>query len=175
MRRNGCPKLRFWRVRFFSAPLRFALKTPESLNGAEKKRTLQKMPFWTTVSPHDAFRLLRSFGAPQESSAKRKFSGIDIPKASRGHLGRRPGLKALVGPSQHCQGKEKQHKHKLFGPDFPRTFLTLTPGCPGVKKFLPTTGAAGKTHFLVRTSTIFGADVHDPKGCRKTLYKKSLR
>ena len=22
---------------------------------------------------------------------------------------------------------------------------------------------------------IFGADVHDPKGCRKTLYKKSLR
>ena len=32
-----------------------------------------------------------------------------------------------------------------------------------------------KTHFLVRTSTIFGPDVHDPKGCRKTLYKKSLR
>ena len=32
-----------------------------------------------------------------------------------------------------------------------------------------------KTHFLVRTSTIFGADVHDPKGSRKTLYKKSSR
>ena len=31
-----------------------------------------------------------------------------------------------------------------------------------------------KTHFLVRTSTIFGADVHDPKGCRKTLYKKTF-
>ena len=30
------------------------------------------------------------------------------------------------------------------------------------------------THFLVRTSTIFGADVHDPKGCRKTLYKKKV-
>ena len=44
-------------------------------------------------------------------------------------------------------GKKKQHKHKLFGPDFPRTFLTLTPGCPGVKKFLPTTGAAGKNTF----------------------------
>ena len=44
-------------------------------------------------------------------------------------------------------GKKKQHKHKLFGPDFPRTFLTLTPGCPGVKKFLPTTGAAGKHTF----------------------------
>ena len=46
-----------------------------------------------------------------------------------------------------CSGKEKQHKHKLFGPDFPRTFLTLTPGCPGVEKFLPTTGAAGKRSF----------------------------
>ena len=33
--------------------------------------------------------------------------------------------------------------HKLFGPDFP----TLTPECPGVKKFLPTTGAAGKCTF----------------------------
>ena len=32
-----------------------------------------------------------------------------------------------------------------------------------------------KAHILVRTSTIFGADVHDPKGCWKTLYKKSLR
>ena len=29
-----------------------------------------------------------------------------------------------------------------------------------------------KTHLLVRASTIFCADVHDPKGCRKTLYKK---
>ena len=44
-------------------------------------------------------------------------------------------------------GKKKQHKHKLFGPDFPRTFLTLTPECPGVEKFLPTTGAAGKRTF----------------------------
>ena len=44
-------------------------------------------------------------------------------------------------------GMKKQHKHKLFGPDFTGTFLTLTPGCPGVKKFLPTTGAAGKRTF----------------------------
>ena len=29
------------------------LKT--NLKGAEKKRTLSKTPFWTTVSPHDAF------------------------------------------------------------------------------------------------------------------------
>ena len=44
-------------------------------------------------------------------------------------------------------GKKKQHKHKRFSPNFPRTFLTLTPGCPGVKKFLPTTGATGKRTF----------------------------
>ena len=45
-----------WRVRFFSAPLRFALKTSENLEGAEKKRTIQKHPFGqpflrTTTSP----------------------------------------------------------------------------------------------------------------------------
>ena len=77
--------------------------------------------------------------------------------------------------NKHLSGKKKRHKHKLFGPDFPRTFLTLTPGRPWVKKFLRVTGAAEKAHFWVRTSTIFGADVHDPKGSRKTLCKKSLR
>ena len=55
--------------------------------------------------------------------------------------------------------EEKQHQHNFFGPDFPRRFLTLTPGCPGVKKFLPFTGAAekrtswrGRPRFSVRTS-----------------------
>ena len=49
MRRNGCPKGCFWRVRFFSVPLRVFttlqafLRT--SLKGAEKKRTLQTHPF----------------------------------------------------------------------------------------------------------------------------------
>ena len=59
----------------------------------------------------------------------------------------------------HFSGKKKQHKHKLFGPDFPRTFLTLTPGRPWVKKFLPITGAAekrtfwcGRPRFSARTS-----------------------
>ena len=61
VRRNGCPKGCFWRVRFFSAPLSFALKKkqtkcPEDLKGAEEKRTLQKRPFGqpflrTTPSP----------------------------------------------------------------------------------------------------------------------------
>ena len=53
----------------------------------------------------------------------------------------------ILSAPQLKSGKKKQHKHKFFGPDFPRTFLTLTPGCPGVKKFLPTTGAAGKRTF----------------------------
>ena len=54
--RNGCPKGFFWRVRFLSVLFRFALKIPENLQGAEKKRTLQKHPFGqlflrTTPSP----------------------------------------------------------------------------------------------------------------------------
>ena len=59
VRRNDCPKGRFWRVRFFSAPLGLLLKRlkgPENLKGAEKRRTLQKRPFGqpflrTTPSP----------------------------------------------------------------------------------------------------------------------------
>ena len=45
----------------------------------------------------------------------------------------------------------------------------LTPGCLGFEKFLCSVGAAGKPHFLVRTCTIFGLDIHDPKGSRKTM------
>ena len=64
---------------------------------------------------------------------------------------REPSSKTGLLESPSCplpfSGKKKQHKHKLIGPDFPRTFLTLTPGCPGLKKFLPTTGAAGKPTF----------------------------
>ena len=63
------------------------------------------------------------------------------------------------GEGKTCCRSKKQHKHKLFGPDFPRTFLTLTPGRPWVKKFLPITGAAekrtfwcGRPRFLARTS-----------------------
>ena len=50
VRRNGCPKGCFWRVRFFFAPLSFFFQDISgvlraNLKGAEKKRTLQKHPF----------------------------------------------------------------------------------------------------------------------------------
>ena len=58
-------------------------------------------------------------------------------------------------------------------PNFLRTFPTLTPRCPGVERFLHPLGPR-KMHFLVRRSMIFGADVHDPKGSRKTLSRKGV-
>ena len=69
--------------------------------------------------------------------------------------------------------EEKQHKHKLSGPDFLRTFLTLTPRM-GSKSFSPSQGRR-KTPLLGCGHPRFSAaDVHDPKGSRKTLYKKTL-
>ena len=77
-----------------------------------------------------------------------------------------PRIWMLLSCEPKETGKTKQHRHKLFGRDFPRTFLTLPPECPGVKEFLPI-GARTKPYFLGRTSMIFGADVHDLKGFRK--------
>ena len=59
VQRNG-PKGCFWRVRFFSAPLRFSSVLRANVKGAEKKRTLQKQPFLDDC--FSARRLLRSFG-----------------------------------------------------------------------------------------------------------------
>ena len=50
----------------------------------------------------------------------------------------------LFNPPFQDSEEKKQHKHELFGPDLPRTFLTLTPGCPWVKRFLPIIRAAEK-------------------------------
>ena len=61
-----------------------------------------------------------------------------------------------------------------FHPNFLRTFPTLTPGCPGVKNFSLSEGPQENGIFWCGTSTIFGADVHDPKGSRNTWYRKSL-
>ena len=62
-------------------PLRFALATHENLKEAERKRTLQKPPFWTTVSPHDAF------AAPLERSEElpnRNCFGINLGRTPTG-------------------------------------------------------------------------------------------
>ena len=63
VRRNGRPKV-FLESPFFSAPLRFALKTFENLKGQRRnglsENTLLDGPF-------SARRLLRSFGAPPKS------------------------------------------------------------------------------------------------------------
>ena len=50
-----------------------------------------------------------------------------------------------------------------FPADIPDPYAQMPRG----RKVSPRHRGRRKTHFLVRTSTIFGADVHDPKGCRK--------
>ena len=62
-----------------------------------------------------------------------------------------------------CSGKKHNININFFGPNFLRTFLTLTRGCPGGKEFLPTIGAAGNTPFGADVHD-FGANVHDLKG-----------
>ena len=70
------------------------------------------------------------------------------------------------------QGREKQCKHKLFRPDFPRTFLILTPDAHWSKIVSPPP--------VPQANKLLGADVHDflcgcpwPEGCQKTtLYKE---
>ena len=59
--RNGCPKGCYWRVRFFSALLRFALRTPETLR-EQGRNGLSKNTLWD--NRFSARRLLRYFGAP---------------------------------------------------------------------------------------------------------------
>ena len=77
---NGCLKGCFWRVRCFSAHLRFSGVLRANFKGAEKKRTLQK-PFWTTVSPHDAFST--PLVHPQMSFFPGDFESAKMPQISR--------------------------------------------------------------------------------------------
>ena len=71
VRRNGCPKGCFWRVRFFSLPLRSPGVLRANLKGAEKnglsKNTLLDNRFSARLL------LLRSFGAPPI------FSELELP------------------------------------------------------------------------------------------------
>ena len=52
-----------------------------------------------------------------------------------------------------------------FWPGFPADIPDPCARMPRGQKVSPHHRGRRKTHFLVRTSTIFGADVHDPKGC----------
>ena len=71
MRGNGRPKGCFWRVCFFSAPVRFALKMFwKPLVGREETDS-PKHPFGRPFLP--ARRLLRSFGIPPNVSPCRKI------------------------------------------------------------------------------------------------------
>ena len=64
----GC----FWRVRFFSAPLRFSSIVRANLKGAERKRTLQNTLLDDRFS---ARRLLRSFGRANEHRKRAEYFG----------------------------------------------------------------------------------------------------
>ena len=68
--------------------------------------------------------------------------------------------------------EEKQHKTRTSWSELPADIPDPYARMPGVKEFLPITGVAEKTYFLVRMSMIFGADVHDPNSSRKTLSRK---
>ena len=60
VRRNGCPKGCFWRVRFFSAPLRFSGVKEQTLRGQRRNGLSRNILLDKRFS---ARRLLRSFGA----------------------------------------------------------------------------------------------------------------
>ena len=81
VQRNGRPKGCFWRVRFFSAPLRFALTTPENLKSRVRKRgLLEKGSFQKSPLSRDSreFRDSRDSKEPPDCGRQRR-----IPPFSR--------------------------------------------------------------------------------------------
>ena len=86
-RRKRCretrPKWCFWRVRFFSAPLRFVLKTPENIRGKRNR-------FSKNTLLDDRFSLHDAFSAPLSRSV---LSGTESRIANRTMPGNRgPGI-----------------------------------------------------------------------------------
>ena len=103
VRRNGCPKGCFWRVRFFSAPLRFAPKTPENFMDDR---------FF-------ARRLLRPFGA-RKITQKSKFSR-ELQNRPDSHLPARDPQKTKtnihkIAPPRPLRGAPKRNKPTQFAP-----------------------------------------------------------
>ena len=94
---------------------------------------------WTSKSAFGS--VLRNWGALRSAL---KGSG----KNSRGStFGGFLVLTSLEGRETLIREEKTNININFFGPDFPQTFLTLEPGCPGVKTFLPITRAAGKRTF----------------------------
>ena len=73
--------------------------------------------------------------------------------------------------------KTKRHKHKIFGPVFCRLSWPLHLDAQGQKVCLhyPGPASAGTRAVWCGRPRFFGADIHDPKNFRKTLYKTCLR
>ena len=92
---------------------------------------------------------------------------------ARNLLGKQPGpaMRGTLQPREKLMNQGRRNSITGFPADIPDPYAWTPLG----QKVSPRHRRRRKTHFLVRTSTIFGADVHDPKGSRKTLYKKSLR
>ena len=65
------------------------------------------------------------------------------------------------------QGRQEQHKHEIFGSEFRADIPDPHAQTRGVQKVSLHHLGRRKTHFVVRTSTIFCADVSNPKGPRK--------
>ena len=64
--------------------------------------------------------------------------------------------------------KQTQNVWSGFPNDIPDPYARM----PWGLKVSPHRRSCRKTHFLVRTSTIFSVDVHDPKGFEKLCTKK---
>ena len=104
----------FWRVRFFSALLRFSSVLRANLKGAEKKRTLH---YWTTISPHDAFAapLARSevWQCPNSKVPEGHHPrGTTLREALRGKFA---SQRALWGLSEGSAGVSPKIRRSLRG------------------------------------------------------------
>ena len=71
--------------------------------------------------------------------------------------------------------EEKQHKHRFAGSEFPSDIPGPYAWMPRGQTVSPHHQGCRKARFLMWTSTIFGADIHEPKGSRKTLSRRCLR
>ena len=160
-RRRDAPKMATWEAPCAqNEPGRSTMRPPEAL--------LPRNPTWE--SPHFS-GLTTKFCKKNKIFSPRRSAGVaTVRTASSGYF-RKPYSMNFLGELIIVRviaavppwkprifwlqiGDKKQHKHKLFGPDFPRTFLTLAPECPGVNKsFSPSPGPQKNARF--------GADVHD--------------